>query len=87
MQRSMPVSDPSLLRAALEGLEVQRGRVEEQILEVRRMLATGNGASGRAPAKKSTPAKAKRELSDAARKRIARAQKKRWAKFRRTSKG
>jgi hypothetical protein len=71
--------DASFLAAALEGLEIQRARIEEQIQQVRRLLATGSGSvdgQGAAGAKKA------RNLSPAARRRIAEAQKKRWAEFR-----
>ncbi len=76
----------SLLTAALEGLELQRTRLDEQIREVRSML--GQGSERRGPAAQSTPEKAsrrKRVLSPAARKRIAAAQKARWAKFRKAT--
>ncbi len=82
--------DPSFLSAALEGLELQRGRIEEQIATVKSLL--GGKSVGRPPAAAavvvakseagaSAPRK-KRTLSAAARKRIAEAQKKRWAEFR-----
>jgi hypothetical protein len=78
------VQDPALLTAALEGLEAQKSRIEEQIQQVRAMLGRRRGrppasAAAKAPAAE-TPAK--RKLSPAARKRIAAAQKKRWAEFR-----
>ena len=77
------INNPTLLEAALEGLEIQKTRIEEQIQQVRKML-------GRRGAKSATTAEAapavrkgrKRPLSDAARKRIAAAQKKRWAEYR-----
>jgi hypothetical protein len=76
-QRSL--EDTSLLVAALEGLEAQRRRIEEQIAQVRaalggRRLRLGAAAVGR-PVRR-------RELSPEARKRIAMAQKKRWAEYR-----
>lgn len=82
--------DPSFLNAALEGLELQRKRIEEQIATVKSLL--GRKSPGRpsaaaavvvteAGAGASAPRK-KRTLSAAARKRIAEAQKKRWAEFR-----
>lgn len=71
----------TLLAAALEGLELQKQRIEEQIRSVRSML----GAGGRAPAvatKAAAPAPRKRrKMSAAARKSIAAAQKKRWAEY------
>jgi len=72
----------ALLNAALEGLELQRQRIEEQIRMVRAKL--GRKAGRRAFQVKAGAAKGvrKRELSPAARKRIAMAQKKRWAEYR-----
>ena len=79
--------DNSLLQAALEGLELQRQRLDEQIREVRSRL--GQRGPGRPPATKKAAAAApangrrkRRTLSAEARKRIAAAQKKRWAAFR-----
>jgi hypothetical protein len=69
--------DPAILEAALEGLEIQRQRVEEQIRQVRSLL----GKPGRTPKGGDKPS-AKRDLSEAARRRISLAQKKRWAAFR-----
>jgi hypothetical protein len=85
--------DQSLMQAALEGLEAQRSRIEEQIQQVRAML--GQKKRGRPPAAASTgnesagskPERKKRVLSVAARKRIAAAQKKRWADFRKSDEG
>jgi hypothetical protein len=80
------VPDNSLLSAALEGLEAQKARIEEQIRQVRAMLGL------RGPGRRGTPAAAverpepaaggRRQLSPAARKRIAAAQKRRWAEYR-----
>jgi len=74
------LQDTSLLSAALEGLEMQRKRVEEQIAQVRAALGGRKVRS----ASSDQPAKAarKRELSPEARKRIANAQKRRWAEYR-----
>ena len=71
------LQDASFLNAALEGLELQRKRIEEQIEQVRVMLG------GRKPklAGAAKPAR-KRQLSAGARKRIALAQKRRWAEYR-----
>ena len=77
-----------LLEAALEGLELQRQRVDEQIRQVRSLLGKrGSAASGGRIAEASgeaAPAK-RRKLSPAARKRIAAAQKKRWADYRKNA--
>lgn len=83
--RKTSVTDSALLEAALEGLEMQKNRIEQQMAEVRRLL-------GKRPARKAADGaaaeaepKQKRELSAEARKRIAAAQKKRWAAFRKGS--
>ena len=71
--------DPWILHAALDGLEVQKQRLDEHIAEVRRLL----GATVRKPAAASEEAKKpRRRLSAAARKRMAAAQRRRWAEFR-----
>ena len=82
-RNSKPTEDVAFLLAALEGLELQKQRIEEQIRQVRARLGRNAGKSrtlagldlSGAPAKK-------RELSPAARKRIAMAQKRRWAAYR-----
>ena len=79
------VRNHSLLTAALEGLELQRQRIDEQIQEVRSLLGRAPGRRGRPPA---SPAGRKRgpgRLSAAARKRIAAAQKRRWAEYRKSA--
>jgi len=84
-------SDPNLLEAALEGLMLQRQRIDSQIQEVRALLRRKhNGASTAAEHTTNgrKTAGGRRELSEAARRRIAAAQKKRWAEYRKThSKG
>lgn len=80
----------AIYAAALEGLELQRKRIEEQIQLVKSILAGGKPAPAAsavsapaAPGKRGPkPKKARRVLSPEARKRIADAQKKRWAAFR-----
>ncbi len=75
------VQNESLLSAALEGLELQKQRIEEQIREVRALL--GKGRRGRPPG--SVNKKGKRgRLSAAARSRIAAAQRRRWAQYRKS---
>jgi peptidoglycan hydrolase CwlO-like protein len=80
-----------ILEAALQGLEVQREKLDRQISEVRSLLSgraatkstkepaksQSSTSSGRSPRKK-------RALSQEARNRIAAAQKKRWAAFRKS---
>ncbi len=77
-------SDPMLLQAALEGLELQRQRIEDQIGQVRSMLGKERPRSVPVDHSESTHGIKRRKLSVAARKRIAAAQKKRWAEFRKT---
>ena len=80
------VIDSAFLNAALEGLELQRERIVEQIQQVKSLLGEKKPKAVRAPAAvKSKPA-AKRRMSDAARKRIAKAQKKRWAAYHKAQK-
>ncbi|MFB3778074.1 MAG: hypothetical protein ACE141_10700 [Bryobacteraceae bacterium] len=74
------LQDASFLTAALEGLELQRQRIEEQIAQVKAMLGGRQGRLG-AAVRAGKPAR-KRLLSPEARKRIAMAQKKRWAEYR-----
>lgn len=76
------VVEASLLEAALEGLELQKARIEQQIADVRRRLGKGSPKAAPQKTTSAAPARAKRVLSPAARKRIAAAQKKRWAEFR-----
>jgi hypothetical protein len=91
------VAAPSreILEAALTGLEAQREKLEEQILQVRSMLGSKMSGGKKAGAldvrgekatkgaqSPATVAVRKRVLSPEARKRIATAQKKRWAAFR-----
>jgi hypothetical protein len=83
------MKDPGLLEAALEGLLLQRERLEAQIREVRSLLGRRgrSGGASAAPASESqSAAPRKRELSESARKRIAAAQKKRWAEYRKQQK-
>jgi hypothetical protein len=75
---SKSLEENAFLMAALEGLEMQKGRIEAQITQVRSMLG---GKKPKGPKVETAPAK-KRKLSPAARKRIGIAQKRRWAKFR-----
>jgi hypothetical protein len=77
---SKSLEETAFLTAALEGLELQKGRIEAQIAQVRALLS---GKKPKAPEAAVSPAPAKRrQLSPSARKRIAAAQKRRWAEFR-----
>ena len=91
------VDQAALYEAALEGLELQKQRLEEQIRLVRSLIG-GKKPRAAAPAAVVAEAPAatakqkagrkpgrKRNLSPEARKRIAEAQKKRWAAFRKDS--
>jgi len=76
-----PQLTQSILTAALDGLELQKSRIEDQIAQVRSLL----GGAPRKPvasAEASGEVAPKRTLSAAARRSIATAQKKRWALIR-----
>jgi hypothetical protein len=77
-----------VLSAALEGLEAQKRKLDEQLLQVRSLLGISGGRRGRPP--KTAAAvdvatdaprfrRRRRKLSAEARARISAAQKKRWA--------
>ncbi|HTP86749.1 MAG TPA: hypothetical protein VMJ34_07375 [Bryobacteraceae bacterium] len=86
MPRTHSIDEDALLEAALEGLELQKKRIEDQIREVRSRLGKTR-RSARAAAAPAAPARRRRRLSPEARKRIAAAQKKRWEAFHRTAMG
>jgi hypothetical protein len=90
MPRTKSVNDRALLEAALEGLELQKRRIDEQISEVRARLG-GNRRSAAGVAGEGSPKRGRRggrrTLSAEARKRIAEAQRKRWAAFHKKSAG
>jgi hypothetical protein len=86
MARPKSVQDESLLAAALEGLELQKKRIEGQITQVRALLG-GRRPKTVADAVPAAKAPKKRQLSEAARKRIAAAQRRRWAEYRKKSPG
>ena len=73
-------NDPIVLEAALEGLELQKQRIEAQIQEIRSRLGKRSRTVPEPP-----HTAVKRTLSNDARKRIAAAQKKRWAEYRKRS--
>lgn len=90
MAKTSASPSPEILEAALQGLEAQRQRLDEQIAEVRSIMGrrvgrpsreTGGAASQSKGGRRS---RKKRSLSAEARKRIAAAQKKRWAAFRKS---
>ncbi|HTW64027.1 MAG TPA: hypothetical protein VME17_05395 [Bryobacteraceae bacterium] len=77
------IRNHSLLTAALEGLELQKQRIDEQIQEVRLLLGKSPARRGRPPGV--SVKRAPGRLSPAARKRIAAAQKRRWAEYRKSN--
>lgn len=81
MPRANSIGNNALLTAALEGLELQKKRIDEQIQEVRSLL--GKGRRGRPPS--SNHKRGTGRLSAAARRRIAAAQKRRWAEYRKSA--
>jgi hypothetical protein len=84
--------DQAILAAALEGLEAQRARIEEQIAGIRAMLGGAKRTRGPKPASGlddweapmeavAPKKKPRRKMSAKARKAIAAAQKKRWEAY------
>jgi hypothetical protein len=91
MAKNQAAPSPEILTAALQGLELQRERLDEQIAQVRALLGRKAGRPAKVAVSHSfsLPAASsgsKRVLSSEARKRIAAAQKKRWAAFRKNQK-
>ena len=82
MEGTGNIVDNSIYQAALEGLELQKQRIEDQIKQVRALLAGKSTKTAAPAAAKTTQPKKKRKLSATAKKRIAEAQKKRWEAFR-----
>lgn len=87
MAKTSAAPSREILEAALQGLEAQRQRLDEQISQVRAMIGRGSRGSRQRAGQASAGTvggRKKRTLSAEARKRIAAAQKKRWAAFRKT---
>lgn len=87
MARTPAAPSREILEAALQGLEAQRERLDEQIAEVRGLMGKRAGRPAKASSEQpaaSQSGRKKRMLTPEARKRIAAAQKKRWAAFRKT---
>ena len=95
MAKTSPVASREILEVALQGLEAQRQKLDEQIAEVRSLMGGRAGRASRSGSTQGREQKAaaaterrngrrKRVLSPEARKRIAAAQKKRWAAFRKS---
>ncbi len=70
--------DAGILSAALEGLELQKERLEQSIADVRRLL----GGTTRKTAVAAVAKRPRSKMSAAARKHISAVQKKRWADWR-----
>jgi hypothetical protein len=94
MAKTSAAPTSEIFQAALQGLESQKQRLEEQIAHVRSLMGRrvgrppkqsggGSGAT-KAAASSGGGGRKKRVLSAEARKRIAAAQKKRWAAFRKS---
>jgi hypothetical protein len=65
-----------ILTAAIDGLEIQKTRIDAQIAEIRQML---DGGSKPTAAPSESPSRKRRKISKAGRAAIAAAQRKRWA--------
>ena len=92
MPQGTPVVDKALLTAAVEGLELQKQRIDEHITQVRAMLGIRPRGRPRKSAPSVTafspqPASRKGTMSAAGRRRIALAQKKRWAAYKKAKTG
>jgi hypothetical protein len=75
------LTNPLILAAALEGLELKLARINAMIAEIKGQGSKSAVSAVAAPAAKK-PRRKRRELSPEARQRMADAQKKRWAKAR-----
>jgi hypothetical protein len=86
--KTTPPLTPAILQAALAGLQKQRNKLDEQIVEVRALL--GRRAPGRplnnSDAEQRTRPQ-RRPLTFAARKKISLVQKRRWAAVRAKQRG
>jgi hypothetical protein len=84
MAKSTATPSREILAAALQGLEAQRERLDEQISQVRALIGGRSGRPVGALTHSSSVSgeRRKRVLTPEARKRIAAAQKRRWAAFR-----
>ncbi len=81
MPKITPIDRTSVLRAALVGFEMQRGRIDAAVREIQTELRQGSTRHSTGPATAAAEPKTphKKRFSAAARKRMALAQKKRWA--------
>jgi hypothetical protein len=77
----MPIQKltPEIITAAIEGFEVQKKRIDAQIVELRQAL---RGARTEVVVTSETTPRKRRSFSTAARHRMKEAQRRRWAKIR-----
>src|SRR5690242_772207 len=68
-----------IIKAAIDGFELQKRRIENQISELRAML---HGIPAKSTDEPEAPPPTRRKFSAAARRKMALAQKERWAKIR-----
>jgi hypothetical protein len=68
-----------ILTAAIDGLEIQKTRINAQIAEIRQMLEGGSKPAAVPSAPSAPPSRKRRKISKAGRAAIAAAQRKRWA--------
>lgn len=81
MYRGSTKIDQSMLAMALVGYEIEKGKIQEKINEIRARLGHSGLSGDEGPGVKGAEPK-RRKFSKAARKRMAAAQKKRWAERR-----
>jgi hypothetical protein len=74
-----PKLTADIITAAIEGFELQKLRIDDQIAELRAMLPGNSTQDAITP---EPPGRKRRKLSAAARKRMKEAQQRRWAKVR-----
>src|SRR5262245_26771342 len=79
-----PKFTADIITVAIEGFELQKRRIDDQIAGLRAMLP--GGSAGNAAATESS-GRQRRSFSAAARKRMKEAQQRRWAKVRGESQG
>lgn len=72
-----------IITAAIEGFETQKKRIDDQIAELRTLLAGGSSE----PAAPAPQKQKRRKMSAAGRKAIAEAQRKRWAASKKAAEG
>src|SRR3954451_17554976 len=78
----MPSLTPEIIHAAIAGFEIQKQRMDEQIIELRAMLPGSPAKRSTTPVATASGRKTKRKLSPAALQRMREGQQRRWAKVR-----